>query len=116
MQMSKITDKEEEKDRWFTDDEDDDDDEEEELEDVEEDAEDENESDEEESVLDVNDLTQIPGVDRSLAKKLKREGYSSLWDIAYAEAEYLVDIEEISIESANKMIIAANKLLKFDEI
>ena len=112
MQMSKITDKEEEKDRWFTDDEDDDDDEEEELED----AEDENESDEEESGLDVNDLTQIPGVDRSLAKKLKREGYSSLWDIAYAEAEYLVDIEEISIESANKMIIAANELLKFDEI
>ena len=73
-------------------------------------------SEEEIDEIDENDLTQLPGVDVSLAKKLKRIGYVSLWDVAYAEAEYLVDIEEISIESANKMINAANEFLKFDEI
>ena len=67
-----------------------------------------------EEEIDENDLTQLPDVDRSLAIKLKREGYISLWDIAYAEVEYLVDIEGITIESANKMIIAANELIKFD--
>ena len=64
--------------------------------------------------IDENDLTQLPGVDKLLAKKLNRMGYISIWDIAYAEIEYLVDIEGITIESANKMIIAANELLKFD--
>ena len=67
-----------------------------------------------EEEIDENDLTQLPDVDRSLAIKLKREGYISLWDVAYAEAEYLLDIEGITIESANKMIIAANELIKFD--
>ena len=71
-------------------------------------------SEEEIDKIDDNDLTQLPGVDVSLAKKLKRIGYISIWDIAYAEAEYLLDIEEISIESANKIITAANELLKFD--
>jgi hypothetical protein len=111
--MSKKTDKEEENDRWFIDDEDDDDDDEEDLEEVEEDEEDENESDEEERVLDKNDLTQIPGVDTSLAKKFKREKYLSLWDIACAEVEDLVNIIGVTSKTAKKMIEAANELLGF---
>ena len=115
MRMSKKIDKEEEIDRWFIDDEDDDDDDEEEVYNKENEwsEEDESASDEAERVLDENDLTQLPGVDISLAKKLKREGYSSLWDIACGEVEDLVNIIGVTSNLAKKMVEAANELLVF---
>ena len=114
MRMSKKTDKEEEIDRWFIDDEDDDDEEEvynKENEWSEEDEEDENESDEDDRVLDENDLTQIPGVDLSLAKRLKREGYNSLWEISMVDIDDLIDYVGITRELAEKMITGVDKLL-----
>ena len=75
---------------------------------------DEEEEEFDEGEIDDDDLTQLPGVDVSLAKKLKRIGYASLWDIAYAEVEYLVDVEGISQAIAKKMIVAAKELLKLE--
>ena len=71
----------------------------------------EDESDNAEGVLDENDLTQIPGVDLSLAKKLKREGYKSLWDISMVDIDDLISYMEIPRELAEKMITAADKPL-----
>jgi predicted flap endonuclease-1-like 5' DNA nuclease len=63
--------------------------------------------------IDENDLTQLPGIDTSLAKKLKREGYTSLWDIASAEVEDLVSIIRIPSKLAERMVVVANELLGF---
>lgn len=98
--MSKKRTEKESKEKWWSEKEEEDDEEE--------------EDDAGERVLDENDLTQLPGVDKLLAKKLNREGYTSLWDIAYADAEYLVDVEGISRTIAKKMIVAAKELIEFE--
>ena len=69
------------------------------------------EKDEEEEEIDENDLTQLPGVDVSLAKKLKQEGYESLWDISMDEIDDLSKNVGITKELAEKIITAADKLL-----
>ena len=72
------------------------------------------EKDEEEEKIeeiDENDLTQLPGIDVSLAKKLKQEGYESLWDISMDEIDDLSKNVGITKELAAKIITAADKLL-----
>jgi predicted RecB family nuclease len=67
--------------------------------------------DEDEGVIDENDLTQLPGVDTSLAKKLKREGYETLWDLSMADMEDLTKYVGLTRELAKKLILASDKLL-----
>ena len=62
--------------------------------------------------IDENDLTQLPSVDVSLAEKLKQEGYESLWDISVAEIDDLSKNVGITKELAEKIITAADKLLR----
>jgi hypothetical protein len=76
---------------------------EEELEEVEEAA--------EEEEIDENDLTQLPSVDEPLAKKLKQEGYESLWDISMADIDDLEKYVGITRELAKKILTTADKLL-----
>ena len=69
------------------------------------------EDEEEDEEIDENDLTQLPGVDISLEKKLKREGYESLWDISMADINDLSTYVGITRELAKKILTAADKLL-----
>ena len=69
------------------------------------------EEDAEVEEIDENDLTQLPGVDESLAKKLKHEGYESLWDISMADIDDLSIYVGINRELAKKILTAADKLL-----
>jgi len=61
------------------------------------------------------ELTELLGIEKALAERLKNAGYGSLWHIAIAEVDELVEIVGISRETAKKIINAANKYLGFEE-
>lgn len=77
--------------------------------------EEEEEEKEEKEEIDVEDLTQLPGVDKSLERKLKELGYETLWEIAEAEADELAKDAGVTAKDAEKMIAAANKILGIEE-
>ena len=80
----------------------------------EEEDEEEWDDDEEEELYD-SDLTLLPGVGETLAKKLKEMGYDTLWEIAYADINDLAVDAKVSTSTAENMMAAAKKLLGHDE-
>jgi hypothetical protein len=65
--------------------------------------------------LDESDLTQLSRVNQEMERRLKGMGYSTLWQIAFADVEELADEGRVSIRVAEKMIDEAKKLLGLDE-
>jgi len=73
------------------------------------------EESEEEEEIDEGDLTQLPGVDMTLQRKLKSAGYDTLYEIAEATINELAEYAEVSKNAAKKMIEMANNLLGYEE-
>jgi len=69
----------------------------------------------EEEELDEFDLTQLPGVDMELQRKLNECEYDTLWEIALADVDELAEVGEIDVKAVKKMIATARKLLRFEE-
>jgi hypothetical protein len=65
--------------------------------------------------LDESDLTQLSRVNQEMERRLKGMGYSTLWQIAFADVEELADEGRVSIRVAEKMIDEVKKLLGLDE-
>lgn len=65
--------------------------------------------------LDESDLTQLSRVNQEMERRLKEMGYSTLWQIAFADIEELADDGRVSIRVAERMIDEAKKLLALDE-
>ena len=65
--------------------------------------------------LDDRDLTQLSRVNQEMERRLKGMGYSTLWQIAFADADELADESRVSIRVAERMIDEAKKLVGLDD-
>jgi hypothetical protein len=67
---------------------------------------------------DERDLTQLSRVNQEMERRLKGMGYSTLWQIAFADVDELADEGRVSIRVAERMIDEAKKLvdLNVDEV
>ena len=65
--------------------------------------------------VDESDLKQLPGVDDELEKRLKEQGYETLWEVAYEECEVFATNAGVTKDAAENIIDAANELLGFEE-
>ena len=65
--------------------------------------------------MDEYDLKQLPGVDEELEKRLKEQGYDTLWEVAYEECEAFATDAEVTKDEAERIIAAANRLLGLEE-
>jgi hypothetical protein len=65
--------------------------------------------------LDEKNLTQLSRVNQEMERRLKEMGYSTLWQIAFADVEELADEGRVSIRVAERMIDEARKLVGLDE-
>ena len=70
---------------------------------------------EKEGEIDVEDLTQLPGVNKKLARKLKKLGYDTLHVIGYADVDSLIADAGVTKNVVEKMIRVANELVGNDE-
>ena len=65
--------------------------------------------------LDDGDLTLLSRVNQEMERRLKGMGYSTLWQIAFADADKLADESRVSIRVAERMIDEAKKLVGLDD-
>ena len=65
--------------------------------------------------VDERDLKQLPGVDDELEKKLKGQGYATLWEVAFEDYDVFVVTAGVTKDAAEKIIDAANDLLGLEE-
>jgi hypothetical protein len=65
--------------------------------------------------LDESDLTQLSRVNLEMEMRLKGMGYSTLWQIAFAEVNILAEEGRVSIRTAERMIGEAKSLLGMNE-
>jgi predicted flap endonuclease-1-like 5' DNA nuclease len=77
--------------------------------------EEEGEWEDEEEEIDVEDLTQLPGINKKLERKLKERGYDTLYEIGEADVNDLAKDAGVTRKEAKQMIDTANKLLGFEE-
>ena len=70
---------------------------------------------EEAEEVEESDLTQLPGIDEELAKRLKEQGYLTLYEVAYETEETLAEDAGITKRKAKSIIAAANKLLGLED-
>jgi len=68
----------------------------------------------EDSIMKEVDLSEIPGVGPSIAKKLKEAGYGTIEAVAVSTASELSSAIDIGQSTAQKIIQAARKMLKMD--
>jgi hypothetical protein len=61
--------------------------------------------------VDERDLKQLPSVDDELEKKLKGQGYMTLWEVAFEDYDLFAVTAGITKDAAEKIIDAANELL-----
>ena len=61
--------------------------------------------------VDESDLKQLPGVDDELEKKLKEQGYVTLWDVAFEDYDVFAVAAGVTKDAAEKIVDAANELL-----
>jgi len=65
--------------------------------------------------LDEYDLTQLPGVDEELEKRLKEKGYITLWEVAFEDCDIFAVDAVTTKDAAEKIIANANTLLGLEE-
>lgn len=65
--------------------------------------------------VDPEDLTEIPGVDITLAKILRQGGYATLWDVAFETPNNLAANTDVSRSDAIRIVDAASQLLHLTE-
>ena len=64
------------------------------------------------TVIGVDDLTQLPNIDKQREHRLKRIGYDTLYEIAEATIHELAEDAHITYDAAQTMIKTAKLLLK----
>ena len=64
--------------------------------------------------LDERNLTQLSRVNQEMERRLKEMGYSTLWQIAFADVNELAEEGRVSIRVAKRMINEAKKLVGLD--
>ena len=77
--------------------------------------EEEDEWEAEEEEIDVEDLTQLPGINRKLERKLRERGYDTLYEVSEATVNDLAKDAGVTVKEAKQMIDKANALLGFEE-
>jgi hypothetical protein len=68
-----------------------------------------------EEALDEYDLKQLPDVDEELKKRLKEQGYETLWEVVFEDAEVLAVAAVVKKGAAEKITTTANMLLRLEE-
>lgn len=62
-----------------------------------------------------SDLKQLIGVDDDLEKKLKGQGYVTLWEVAFEDYDVFAVAAGVTKNAAEKIISNANTLLGLEE-
>jgi hypothetical protein len=70
---------------------------------------------EEDGGVDESDLKQVPGIDREMEKRLKEQGYETLWEVAFEDYDVLAVAAGITQDAAEKIISITKWLLGMKE-
>ena len=70
---------------------------------------------EEREALDEYDLKQLPVVDEEMEKRLKEQGYETLWEVAYEISDVFAVAAGVTRDAAENIIATANELLGLEE-
>ena len=65
--------------------------------------------------LDEYDLKQLPVVDEELEKRLKEQGYVTLWEVAFEDCDIFAVDAGVTKDAAEKIIANANMVLGLEE-
>jgi predicted flap endonuclease-1-like 5' DNA nuclease len=58
-----------------------------------------------------SDLKQLTGVDDELEKKLKGQGYATLWEVTFKDYDVFAVTAGVTKDAAEKIVNTANELL-----